>query len=80
MPRAPPMRRTRNLLLLEHGGLSIKPHLREDVVEQTADDSFSAEKVALPAPANYSCASQNPQLWSAAKPVVVTGVGGTSDW
>jgi hypothetical protein len=75
-----PNARTRSLLLAEHGGLSIRPHLRPDVVERTGDDSFSAEKVALPAPANYSCASQNAHLWSAAKPVVVTGVGGTSDW
>jgi DNA invertase Pin-like site-specific DNA recombinase len=73
-----PDARTRSLSLVAHGGLSITPHLREDVVERTGADSFSVEKVALPGPNNY-CASQNAHLWSAATPVVVTGVGGTSD-
>jgi hypothetical protein len=57
-----PHARTRNLSLVEHGGLSITPHLRKDVVEQTGPDTFSVEKVALPTPANYSSASQNAHL------------------
>jgi hypothetical protein len=57
-----PNARTRSLLLAEHGGLSITPHLRPDVVEQTGTDSYSADKVALPAHANNHCASQNAHL------------------
>jgi hypothetical protein len=54
--------RTRSLLLAEHGGLSISPHLRPDVVERTGIDSYSAEQVLLSARGDYEFASQNAHL------------------
>jgi hypothetical protein len=56
-----PNARTRSLLLAEHGGLAIRPHLRPDVVERTAG-GYSVEQVALPAPPNNDYESQNAHL------------------
>ena len=58
-----PSASSRSLLLAEHGGLSISPHLRPDVVERTGADTYSVEKVPLSAGANYEFASQNAHLW-----------------
>jgi hypothetical protein len=42
---------SRSLLLAEHGGLAIQPHLRPEVVERTAT-GYSAQKVPLQAQPN----------------------------